>query len=100
MLPRKPTIPKAEPLNTFVADAPVAPKEHTEPQLRLTLPELDIEPVKMVSLKIPLSLYADIDALRRETGITLTDIFVKCATPEVELLKEQLERRKAARVTT
>ncbi len=62
-------------------------------QAELTLTDVEIEPTKLVSLKIPLRMFEDIDTLRRNSRITLTDIFVKSAAPQVARLMVELGKR-------
>jgi hypothetical protein len=71
-----------------VQKVPAAPKI---PELTLT--DVEIEATKLVSLKIPLKMYEDIDTLRRNSNITLTDIFVKSAAPQVARLIEELRKK-------
>jgi len=71
------------------AEAPPAAHAHG---LSLELLE-DVVPVQMVSIKIPLPLYNDIERLRRHTRLTMTKIFVESATPEVAKLLADLEAK-------
>jgi hypothetical protein len=64
---------------------------------RIALPEPEAHPVKAVSLKIPYQLYSDIDEIRKATGLTATDIFIKSAAPEVAMLLQQLRERQAVK---
>jgi hypothetical protein len=87
----------AEPKPKRVAKPKPAPIAEAPAQLDLTLTDVEIEPTKLVSLKIPLKMFEDIDTLRRNSRITLTDIFIKSAAPQVSRLIEQLNKRKAQR---
>jgi hypothetical protein len=92
----------------FLDGAPIAPaaeakparkaravvKREPEPQPEpLTLSDVEVEPTRLVSLKIPLKMFTDIDEIRRHSRVTLTDIFVKSAAPQVARLMEQLKKR-------
>jgi hypothetical protein len=43
----------------------------------------ELPPTRMVSAKLPYSLYSAINELRHRTGITMTDLIVEVLTPEV-----------------
>lgn len=84
------------------ADAPAKPKREPKAkpaiaavpdQTELTLTDVEIEPTKLVSLKIPLKMFEDIDTLRRASRITLTDILVKSAAPQIARLMDELKKR-------
>lgn len=85
----KPAAPKAK-----TPRAKPAPKAAAAPaQYDLVLPEIDDHAVRMVSFKIPVALYNDIDYLRSHAKLTATDIFVKSATPQVARLLAELKER-------
>lgn len=71
------------------------PVAHAPDQLDLVLTDVEAEPSKLVSMKIPLKLYEGIDKVRRNSRLTLTDIFVKSAEPQVARLLAEIEGRKA-----
>lgn len=72
-----------------------AAKDTVQFQMRIALPKRELHATKVVTMKIPIQLYADIDEIRSETGLTATEIFVRTATPEVAELLRQLRERKA-----
>lgn len=109
---RKPL--KAPVMEAFLDGAPIKPADAPAPkpkrapkpkaakptpiakapdQTELTLTDVEIEPTKLVSLKIPLKMFEDIDTLRRASRITLTDILVKSAAPQIARLMDELKKR-------